>query len=95
MIDFILQFSTVAACALIVVRTEPALNRMHRATPLLVRLSFYQLAVAASAEALAVASFCHVPSWREALLAGGVATLMLCERRIRLISHASRRWSRS
>lgn len=86
MMDLILQIATALACAVVVMRAEPALNRMHRQTQLIVRLSFYQLAVSAGAELLAIGAFGYVPSWREMLLASGIATLMLCERRLRYLA---------
>jgi hypothetical protein len=87
-----MQALTLVACAIVIVRAEPAMNRMSRATLMTVRLAFYQLAVAAGAEVVAILVG-RVPSWRETLMACGIATLMLCERRIRLLSRVSDRRS--
>src|SRR5574337_424453 len=77
MMDLILQIATALACAVVVMRAEPALNRMHRQTQLIVRLSFYQLAVSAGAELLAIGAFAYVPSWREMLLTSPVGLALI------------------
>lgn len=86
MIDFALQLSTSLACGIVVLRTEPALNQMHGKTDFWVRLAFWQMCVACGIELLTIGLYGHVPDWREALLSGGLAALLLCERRLRYLS---------
>lgn len=90
MMDIAMEAATILACMVIVLRAEPAMNRMTRDTLLTVRLAFYQLAVAAGAEIVAIL-LGRIPTWREALMACGIAMLMLCERRIRLLSRVSKK----
>jgi len=89
--DLALRIGTVIACTIIVIRTEPALNHMHGRTDLFVRVSFWQMAVAAAIEILSILFYAYTPGWREALLSGGLSALLLCERRIRFLArHAQR-----
>lgn len=89
--DLAFQLSTAVGCLLVFFRAEGAINRMTRQTAMIVRLAFEQLAAAAAAGLVAIAFFRYVPNWHELLMAGGVASLMMCERRIRLLSRDSRR----
>lgn len=72
-------------CAAILARVEPAINRMGRDTPRLVRLAFALLAVGAAAGILAIATGA-VPEWHVLILAAGIAALLLCERRLRILT---------
>lgn len=74
----------VIACGVILWRVEPAINRMRRSTPWLIKLAFLLLAAGAL---FGLAYLCtgRKPSIPELLLAGGVAALMLCERRMRVL----------
>lgn len=72
-------------CGLILMRTEPALNRMGHEAPALVRLSFALLAAASLAGILAIFSG-RIPGFETLLLATGTATLLLCDRRIRILT---------
>lgn len=94
MIDSIIQISTGLCCLFILFRTEPALNRMTGGTQMIVRLSFYQIAVSAGAELLAIVAFGYIPGWREGMLSGGLAALLLCERRIHYLANFKREGSR-
>lgn len=85
MMDIINQLAAVLACIVVVVRTEPAINRMDPSVPLLLRLAFWCLCVAAlGAVAEVVAG--QVPPWPATLGAAGVALLLICERRIRYLT---------
>lgn len=86
MIDSILQFVAVAACAVIIWRVEPAINRMSRRTPLLVRGAFWSIMVAASGAVILIVLGGQVPDWPAALGAVGTALLLFCERRLRYLS---------
>lgn len=81
-----MQICTGLACVIVMVRTEPAFNNMHGGTDFWVRLVFWLMAVVCGIEILAMAFYSHVPDWREALLAGTLAALLLCERRLRYLT---------
>jgi ammonia channel protein AmtB len=72
-------------CAAILARAEPAINRMGRDTPRLVRIAFVLLAVGAVAGIFAIAAGA-VPEWHALILAAGIAALLLCERRLRILT---------
>lgn len=84
------QAITAAACLIVIIRSEGAINRMTRATNMLVRLSFMQIAASAVAGLLAI-GIGYVPGWREILMSWGVAALMICDRRLRRITSAADR----
>lgn len=80
----LLQIIVVMAALVIIVRAEPALNRMSRYTPFVVRMAFHLLALGAVAEIVFVVSG-EVPSWPTAIVTLGVAALLVCERRLRVL----------
>lgn len=84
--DLLLEAGTAIACGIVVLRTEPAINHMHGGTDFWVRLSFWQMWCACGVELLTIGLYQHTPDWREALLSGGLAALLLCERRLRYLS---------
>ena len=73
------------ALATILMRAEPALNRMTGETQFLVRISMILLAVGALAQAGNIILMDYVPSINELIINAGVAALLCCERRIRVI----------
>lgn len=81
MITSIMQAIVVLAALVIIVRTEPALNRMSRCTPFMVRAAFHLLALGAAAEIVCIVVG-DVPSWPTAIVTAGVAALLICERRL-------------
>ncbi len=85
MMDAARQILTVAACRVVIVRADRAANNMDGDTDTLVRYAFILLAASAAAGIVAIAMG-YVPGWREPLMSGGIAALMLAERRIRLLS---------
>ena len=91
MMEGAVRILTAIACLIVLARTEPALNRMCGATDLFVRVSFWQMAVAASIELLSILFYGYAPGWRECLLSSGLALLLLCERRIRMLTRIARR----
>lgn len=107
MIDAILQISTATACGIIVWRAEGHISHMDSGTDMGVRLSFFCILVYAAIGVAAIAlsalrdlgvigeavgfALTYTPAWRDAISAWGVAGIMLCERRIRLLSKASDR----
>jgi len=90
MTHYLLQMIVVLAAAVIVVRAEPALNRMSRCTPFMIRASLLLLTLGAVAEIVFVLSG-DVPSWPTAITTVGVAALLVCERRLRLLCPPTRR----
>lgn len=85
MIPIAAQTLLVIACLLIVWRAEPANNRMSRQTPLLIRIAFNLLIVGAVACMLDTL-LGSVPSWQTVVLAWGVAVLLICERRVMVLT---------
>lgn len=81
------QLLGLVLCALILARAEPAINRMSRDTPSLVRLAFILLVGGAVAGIFAIAGGA-VPEWHVLMLAGGIAALLVCERRMRILTRA-------
>lgn len=84
MSDLVLQGLVLAAAVVVLARAEPAINRMGRATPHRLAAAFVLLAVGAVAQILAILAG-HVPALPEALLTVGVAALLACERRLRVL----------
>lgn len=79
------QLLGLALCAIILARAEPAINRMGHDTPRLVRLAFVLLAGGAVAGIFAIAAGA-VPEWHALMLAGGITALLVCERRMRILT---------
>jgi len=75
---------SLVACIVILRRVEPALNRMSCNTLLTVRLALFLLLVGASVQILDIL-LGNPPAWPAVVLAAGVAVLMLCERRLRVL----------
>lgn len=92
MIALLLQAVVLAAAAIIVVRAEPALNRMSKTTPFLVRVSFHLLTLGAVAEIVFVLAG-GIPAWQSAITTVGIAALLFCERRMRILFPPQRRTS--
>lgn len=86
MIALSLQLVTLAACAVIVTRSDPALNRMSRQTPILLRISMWLLLLGALGESGAIVFYGHIPTTPVVLAFTGMATLMVCERRLRALT---------
>ena len=84
MTPLLLSITSAAACAVILWRAEPALNRMTRATPGPVRVAMWLLTVGAAAQLLAI-TMGTIPQWPTVLLELGVASMLYCERRLRVI----------
>lgn len=86
LLDPLAQLIGLILCAIILMRAEPAINRMGRASPpLLVRLAFTLLATGAVAGILAILAG-SIPDRHTLILLSGTAALTLCERRVRILS---------
>jgi len=90
MTPLLLSLTSAAACAVILWRAEPALNRMTADTPAPVRVSMWLLTVGAAAQLLELA-IGAVPQWPTVLLELGVACLLYCERSMRVLIPSPRR----
>lgn len=78
------SIASALACVIILWRAEPALNRMTTGTHFTVRLAMWLLVVGAAAQLLALAMG-TVPQWPTVVLELGVACLLYCERRLRVL----------
>lgn len=86
MIDAIAQLVAAGACIVILVRSEPAINRMRWGkTPILIMVSFWCLAVGAAGGIVEIL-YGYIPPLPVVLGGVGVAALLVCERRIRYLS---------
>lgn len=92
MTALILKIVVLLAAGVIVVRAEPALNRMSRCTPFTVRVAFLLLTLGAVAEIIHILVG-GVPSWSTAIVISGAAALLVCERRLRVLCPPPRRAS--
>lgn len=80
----ILQALTLGGAAVTLLRAEPVLNKCGPQTPVVIRASFYLLSVAALWQLAGIITG-DVPTVPACLLFDGVAALLLCERRLRLL----------
>ncbi|WP_412479926.1 hypothetical protein [Azonexus sp. IMCC34839] len=80
----------VIAAIIIIYRTEPVLNRMSRCTPFMVRAAFYLLSIGAACQIVSVVTG-ESTSISSAIMTGGVAALLVCERRLRVLCPAQRK----
>lgn len=85
------QAIAVLACVVILIRAEPALNRMGKGTPFMIRLSIHLLAFGALAEAGCIVFSNEVPGWPAVILSAGVAALLFCDRRLRMLCQQPRK----
>lgn len=89
--DLYAQVIGVLACAVILWRAEPALAHMTKAAHLAVRLSMW-LAVVGSVARIGWIWMGNVPDPITILMLIGMAALITCERRIRLLTGQRRRY---
>lgn len=85
MIDAALQIASALSAFVVLLRAEPALGRMSGATPPAVRVSLWLLVVGTAARLGSIVLYGTVPPAYEVITAAGVALLLLCERRIRIL----------
>lgn len=91
MIALILQILCIVASIGVLWRAEPALNRMSCDTHIVLRLAVHLLCVGAVAQIGAIWLFSHVPSVPELMMTIGIALLLICERRLRVLVPPPRR----
>lgn len=85
-LDLLAQGLSVAACVVIIVRAEGAINRMSRCTPFLVRSAFWLLLVGAAGSGMCIVLDGDVPPWPAVFGVWGAALLLFCERRLRYLT---------
>lgn len=90
-LDLLAQVLAVASCLVIVWRAEPAINRMSRCTPLLVRVAFVLILTGAAAALALIVLTGDVPPWPSVIGSIGTAALLFCERRLRVLSKSQKR----
>lgn len=83
------QMAGFLLCLVIIILTEPNINRMDRRAPLLLRLGLWALCVAAAAGILFILMG-DAPPWPTLILALGVCCYLLGERRLA----ARQQWDR-
>lgn len=81
-LDLLAQGLAVAACVVIIVRAEGAINRMSRCAPFLVRLAFWLLLVGAAGSSMCIVLAGDVPPWPAVFGVWGAALMLFCERRL-------------
>lgn len=84
-----LQMIGVAECVLIILLSEPVLNRMSPCAPLLIRMTFHAIAMGSAIRLYHILAG-HPPSWSALLQVGGLAALLLFNQ-LRRIKATSRR----
>lgn len=90
-LDAIAQFLGLILCVIILIRAEPAINRMgQNSPPMLVRLAFALLATGAVGGIIAILAGA-VPDRHTLILIAGTAALTVCERRVRILSRTPRK----
>lgn len=90
MIDAALQIVVIIACALIISRTEPAINRMSFKSPFQIQIAMHFLTVGGIGQIGAILIMGDVPTLATAIVIVGAAALLLCERRARFLAGAVR-----
>lgn len=84
-----LQVLAVSASAVIVWRAEPAINRMRKETPAMIRLAFLLLTLGGVGEIIWIVMG-DLPSFPTVIALCGVAALLFCERRVRVLCPPAR-----
>lgn len=94
MADLVMQILALLACGVIILRSEPALNRMSRSTHGSVRFAMYLALVGAVARVEWIRQG-NVPDAITVIMLIGMAFLIVCERRLRVLTGAKRRFDDS
>lgn len=85
MIDAVLQALAALACVVVIVRAEPALSRMTQYTDMRVRIAIW-LCIVGAAGRLGWIVLGGVPDPITVIMMIGLAALLICERRIRVLT---------
>ena len=84
-IDLLLQVSCGTACLVIFMRVEPAINRMDHKTIFPIRFSIWLLLLSSVVNLVEIL-YGFVPKPETTLLCIAIALLLVCERRIRILT---------
>lgn len=81
-----LQIIGLVEAIVILVLTEPVLNRMSPCAPMIMRMAFHMIAIGSAVRVYHILSG-HPPSWSALMQVGGLALLLICDqlRHVRLI----------
>jgi len=81
-----LQIIGLVEAIVILVLTEPVLNRMSPCAPMIMRMAFHMIAIGSAVRVYHILSG-HPPSWSALMQVGGLAMLLICDqlRHVRLI----------
>lgn len=90
-VDALAQLLAGAACIIIFVRAESAINGMNRRTPIIVRLAFWLLLIGAVGAGAQITLADAVPPWPSVFGVWGAALMLFCERRLRYLSRHPKR----
>lgn len=90
-VDALAQLLAGAACIIIFVRAEAAINGMNRRTPIIVRLAFWLLLIGAVGAGAQITLADAVPPWPSVFGVWGAALMLFCERRLRYLSRHPKR----
>lgn len=88
MIEGLLQWAAMLACAVIFTRAEPAINRMYTGTPILLVIAMHFLTVGPVGVIGSILIYDTVPDLASVISLIGVAALLVCERRVRVLTGA-------
>lgn len=89
MTDLLAQVAGTVLAGMVIWRGEPALAKMRKGTPILLRFSLWLLVVGAFARLVWI-SLGNVPDPVTLLMLGGVAAMLLCERRVSVLTRGRR-----
>lgn len=91
MTDLLAQVVGTVLAGMVIWKGEPALAKIRKGTPILLRFSLWLLVVGSFARLVWI-SLGNVPDPVTLLMLGGVAAMLLCERRITVLTRG--RWAR-
>ena len=89
MTDLLAQIAGTVLAGMVIWKGEPALAKMQKGTPILLRFSLWLLVVGSFARLIWI-SLGNVPDPVTLLMLGGVAAMLLCERRITVLTRGRR-----
>lgn len=89
MTDLLAQVAGTILAGMVIWKGEPALAKMRKGTPILLRFSLWLLVVGSFARLVWI-SLGNVPDPVTLLMLGGVAAMLLCERRITVLTRGRR-----
>lgn len=89
MTDLFAQVAGTVLAGMVIWKGEPALAKMRKETPILLRFSLWLLVVGSFARLIWI-SLGNVPDPVTLLMLGGVSVLLLCERRVSVLTRGRR-----